>query len=100
MARGESRPQRWSNACANARNAIDNAKSEIESAFQDLIDLQQEYQDWLDNLPEVSQGTALEDNLQAVTGLDLEVNPDVFGDIEYQLDEAEGVTLPRGYGRD
>lgn len=100
MARGESRPDRWRNACAQARDAIETAKSEIETAFEDLKALQEEYQEWLDNLPEVSQGSATEDKLQIVTDLDLDVDPDVFGDIEMVLDEVEGVDLPRGFGRD
>ncbi len=99
-ARGQSRPARWAAAIAAARTAIDTAKADIESAFADLQDIQSEYQDWLDNLPDMAQGTALNDNLDEVTGLDLDADPDVFSDIEALLDEAEGVTLPRGFGRD
>jgi 3-methyladenine DNA glycosylase/8-oxoguanine DNA glycosylase len=97
-----SRPERWAAAIESARNAIETAKSEIESAFADLYDLQQEYQEWLDNLPEVSQGSATEDKLNDVVnlyGLD-SPDVDVFGDLESLLDEAEGIDLPRGFGRD
>jgi hypothetical protein len=50
-----------------------------------LRELQEEYQEWLDNLPENLQSTALAEKLDEVCPLDLE-----------QLD----VDLPRGFGRD
>jgi hypothetical protein len=62
------RPQRWADAVATLR------------------ELQGEYQDWLDNLPESQQDTPLADKLQAVCDLD--------------LDELESVDLPLGVGRD
>ena len=62
-----SRPQRW-------RDAVET-----------LRELQDEYQEWLDNLPETLQSTALADKLDEVCSLDLD-----------QLD----VDLPRGFGRD
>lgn len=100
MSKTMSRPERWSAACARARAAIDTAKSDIEGALEDLQDLQQEYQEWLDNLPEVAQGTAVEDKLNEVTNLTLEADVDVFYDVESVLDDAEAVDLPRGFGRD
>ena len=51
-----------------------------------LIALQQEYCDWLENLPENLEGSRLADKLQAITELDLE--------------ELQAVDLPRGSGRD
>ena len=62
-----SRPQRW-------RDAVET-----------LRELQEEYQEWLDNLPENLQSTALAEKLDEVCSLDLD-----------QLD----VDLPRGFGRD
>ena len=62
-----SRPQRW-------RDAVET-----------LRELQEEYQEWLDNLPESLQSTALAEKLDEVCSLDLD-----------QLD----VDLPRGFGRD
>lgn len=99
MAKSPSRPQRWADACEQARTAISDAQAAISEAIENLKDLQSEYQDWLDNLPEVSQGSATEEKLNAVTDLDLEFEPD-FSDLESLLDEAEGVDLPRGFGRD
>jgi hypothetical protein len=51
-----------------------------------LIDLQDEYQAWLDNLPATFQGSRLAERLQAITELD--------------LDELQAIDPPRGYGRD
>jgi hypothetical protein len=52
---------------------------------QGLRDLQEEYQEWLDNLPESLQETTLAERLQEVCDIDLDV-------LE--------VELPRGFGRD
>jgi hypothetical protein len=49
-----SRPQRW------------------KDAVETLRELQEEYQEWLDNLPENLQSTALAEKLDEVCSLDLE----------------------------
>ena len=69
--RGEglpSRPQRW-------RNAVET-----------LVDLQGEYQAWLDNLPDSLRASVLAECLQAICEHD-------FGDLE-------ALEPPRGFGRD
>ncbi len=66
--RTPSRPQRWAAALAV------------------LIDLQDEYGAWLDNLPASLEGSRLAEQLHAVAELDLE--------------ELQTIELPRGYGRD
>ncbi|MDE2988513.1 MAG: hypothetical protein OXT70_10770 [Chloroflexota bacterium] len=63
-----SRPQRWRDAVAV------------------LVELQEHYAAWLDNLPENLVETALGERLQAIAELD--------------LDALQEVELPRGYGRD
>ena len=63
-----SRPERW-------RDAV-----------QTLVDLQAEYQDWLEGLPESLEGSAVAERLEAICGYD-------FGDLE-------GLEPPRGFGRD
>ena len=63
-----SRPQRW------------------QDAVRTLLDLQDEYQAWLDNLPDALQESALAQKLEAICGLDLAA--------------LESVEPPRGYGRD
>ena len=62
------RPQRW-------RDAV-----------QTLVDLQAEYQDWLDSLPENLQASPLAERLEAVC--------------EYNFGDLEALEPPRGFGRD
>ena len=62
-----SRPKRWA------------------EALETLRELQAEYQDWLDHLPESLQASALAEKLEDVCALDL---------------EALDIDLPRGFGRD
>ena len=63
-----SRPQRW------------------HQAVRTLLDLQDEYQGWLDNLPDNLGASALAHKLEAICGLDLA--------------ELDSVEPPRGFGRD
>ena len=63
-----SRPQLWQNA------------------VRTLLDLQDEYQGWLDNLPDSLGESALAHKLQAICALDLA--------------ELGSVEPPRGFGRD
>ena len=66
--RSPPRPQRWAAAVAA------------------LVDLQDQYRLWLDNLPASLEGSRLADKLQVITDLDLE--------------ELQSIDPPRGYGRD
>lgn len=77
-----SRADRWSAAASRATDGL-----------QELVDLQDEYQSWLDNLPEGLQSSAVADKLQAVVDLDLQGAKDT-------ADEAEGADLPLGWGKD
>ena len=63
-----SRPQRW------------------QDAVRTLLNLQDEYQAWLDHLPDSLQESALGHKLAAICELDLA--------------DLENVDPPRGYGRD
>jgi hypothetical protein len=62
------RPRRWAAAVAA------------------LINLQDEYRAWLDNLPPNLEGSRLAEKLKAIAELDLE--------------ELQTIDPPRGYGRD
>lgn len=87
--KGTSRPARWAAAVTKAQAA----QAELESALEELRDLQSEYQEWRDNLPDNLQSSTLTEKLDAVCDLDLDVQLDV-------LDEAEGLDLPMGFGKD
>ena len=56
------------------------------AAVAALIDLQDEYRAWLDNLPASLEGSRLAEKLHAIAELDLE--------------ELQAIDPPRGYGRD
>jgi len=77
-----SRPKRWAEACSKVREGLD-----------ELRQLQEEYQEWLDNLPENLEGCALAEKLEAI----IEVGT---GDIEGGLEDAEAAEFPLGFGRD
>jgi hypothetical protein len=62
------RPTRWATAVAT------------------LVDLQEEYRAWLENLPPNLESSRLADKLQTIIELDLE--------------ELQAIDPPRGYGRD
>ena len=63
-----SRPQRW------------------KEAVETLVDLQAEYQEWLDNLPETGGSEATREALENICDID--------------LSELEGAEPPKGFGRD
>ena len=55
-------------------------------AVQELVDLQSEYQAWMDSLPENLRSSAVAEQLEAICDLD--------------LDSLQEVEPPRGFGRD
>lgn len=81
-ARPKSRPARWAEAASAAV-----------AALETLSEIQAEYQEWRDNLPENLQDSALGEKLQAVCDLDLDSALDA-------ANEADGADLPLGFGRD
>jgi len=87
-----SRPKRWARAILDARQAL----SEVEGALETLKEIQEEYQEWRDNLPENLEQSPVVEKLDAVVEIDLEMDSWV----EDTLDELESVDLPLGFGRD
>ena len=81
-AKRPSRSTRWADACARASEALG-----------ELQDLQQEYSDWKDNLPESLQSSPVGEKLDAVCELDIEGAMST-------VEEADGADLPQGFGRD
>ena len=81
-ARQLSRADRWAEACARAQEAL-----------SDLRGLQEEYEEWKDNLPESLQSSPVGEKLEEVCNLDIESAVST-------VDEAEGIDLPMGFGRD
>jgi phosphoglycolate phosphatase-like HAD superfamily hydrolase len=77
-----SRPKRWAAAAERCRAAVD-----------ELKELQEEYQEWLDGLPENLEASTVAEKLEAVVDLPVD-------EIECALDEIDGADFPLGFGRD
>ena len=92
MAKQPSRPKRWADAIAKARVAYD----ELASAIEELKGLQEEYEEWKDNLPDNLQSSPIAEKLDTIGQIDF----DVLDSVETAIDEAEGAELPQGFGRD
>lgn len=89
-----SRPKRWQEALTKMQVGFD----ELEAGLSDLADLQNEYEEWLSNLPENLQNSGpLAEKLQAI--VDLDING-VLDGVQDLMQEAEGMDLPRGFGKD
>lgn len=99
MPKTKSRPQRWRDAVTAAETKIGDVKDLIEGLLGELRDIQSEYEEWLDGLPENLQQSTLGEKLQAVVDIDLEDCTDIE-ELETKINEAEGADLPLGFGRD
>ena len=82
MSKQASRVERWTNAASRAVEAL-----------EELCDLQTEYTDWKESLPENLESSAIAEKLETVCDLDLD-------DALSTAQEAKGIDLPLGFGRD
>ncbi len=89
----QSRPQRWATKIAAAQNYA----ADLDSVLEELQEIQSEYQDWRDNMPENLEQSTLGEKLDAVCELDFQ---DALGCVQEMLNEADSVELPLGFGRD
>jgi DNA repair exonuclease SbcCD ATPase subunit len=103
----QSRAARWGDAVSRAQNAISNLGqyvTELDDAISELRGVQEEYEEWKENLPENLASSALGEKLDEVCNLDIESLSETIKqaveDAEGVIDEAEGVDLPQGFGRD
>ncbi len=80
--RKASRPARWSDATSRAVTAL-----------EEMQEMQSEYQEWLDTLPDNLQESAVAEKLASVTEID-------FDSAIETVSEAEDADLPLGFGRD
>ena len=82
MTKTKSRVARWGEAASRAVDGL-----------SELVELQQEYQSWLDNLPENLQSSSLNSKLEEICNLELEAALET-------AQEADSIDLPLGFGRD
>lgn len=82
MARQKSRSKRWAEAASDACEAL-----------SILREVQEEYEEWRDNMADSFEGTATQEKLDEVCDMDVEGALDM-------INEATEIDLPRGFGRD
>jgi hypothetical protein len=107
MPKEKPRYVRWEEAAARCRSEFDKimaAADELVGALSDLEDIRGEYEDWFTNLPDNLQDSPTGAKLAEVSQIDIEsVRDDPLGnwnDVELVVEQAEGVDLPLGPGRD
>lgn len=107
MAKAKSRPKQWAEAVGQCREALDEldaATTKLEEAASNLRSIQEDYEGWKDNMPENLANSPLGEKLEAVVGLEIENMADAVRSAVDEatgvVDEAEGVDLPRGFGKD
>lgn len=100
--KSKSRAARWADAAAELRTAVDAveaAMADAEAAAQALAEVKEEYEGWLDNMPDGLRYSPTGEKLQAVVELDCEPGDDLDA-LRALADEAENVDLPLGWGKD
>lgn len=106
-AKPPSRSDRWAEAATDAREAINSILvlvSHLEDAVAELKSVQEEYEEWRDNLPDNLRTSPVGEKLDAVCDLDVESVGEnvrsVIDDADSIISDAENMELPQGFGRD
>lgn len=101
------RTQRWGDAITKASASLDKIKvalDDLDNALGDLRSVQEEYEEWRDNLPENLVNSSLGEKLEVVCDLGIEdlaqTVRDAVEESEGVVEEARGIDLPVGFGRD
>jgi hypothetical protein len=92
-----SRAERWDEAVgalSQAYRDLDTAAEEAQSALDLLQDLQREYQDWFDNMPDFTQDGPTGEKLSQICEIDLSDEGFNFVWLEDVVDEVKAVDLP------
>lgn len=92
----KSRTKRWQHAVGEALKA----SALLEEMLQELLDIQQEYSDWKDAMPENLENSALGEKLSAIVDLDIESAHSNAEEIVDLVNECDMADLPLGFGRD
>lgn len=101
----KSRPQRWAEAAANLRRSLDAIDTQnVEHYADELAGIREEYEQWHADLPENLENSPTAEKLEAVVDLELEYMgsniTEAIDEALSLLEDAEGVELPIGFGRD
>lgn len=99
-----SRADRWNDAVEEAKNKLADLADAFEgvvNALSDLKDIQQEYADWYDNMPDALTNSPTGEKLAALLEIELELDSSAsVEELQEAVDNAEGADLPLGWGRD
>jgi DNA repair exonuclease SbcCD ATPase subunit len=102
-----SRASRWADAAGNAQHALEEIEaklSDLEEALSELRSVQEEYEQWKDNLPENLASSPLGEKLETVCDLQIEDAAEsirsAVDDVSNTIGEAVEAELPQGFGRD
>jgi len=105
--RPPSRAQRWADASGAALAALQeiaNHLDDLDNAASELRSVQEEYEEWKDNLPENLASSALGEKLEEVCNLEIEDAAqqvrDAVEEVQGKFEEANEIDLPQGFGRD
>ncbi len=85
---------------AEMRERAEGAANDLRLALDDLYELQQEYQEWRDNLPENLASSPIAEKLDTICEIDIESQVSTIDDIESAIGEFGDADLPLGFGRD
>lgn len=85
---------------AEMRERAESAASDLRSALDDLYELQQEYHEWRDNLPENLGSSPIAEKLDTICEIDIESQVSAIDEIESVISEFGDADLPLGFGRD
>jgi hypothetical protein len=103
----QTRGDRWREAASEVdsiASEIEDAISRLTDALADLRSIQEEFEDWKDNLPENLASSALGEKLETICGLEIDgAESDLESAISTIRDlasEAEAADIPLGFGRD
>ena len=103
----KSRPVRWAEAVKRAQELVSQIEalgSELEDAMSELRGIQEEYENWKENMSENLANSPTGEKLEEVAGIAIEdaAQPilDAVSELNDVLGEAEAIDLPRGFGRD
>lgn len=105
--RPPSRPKRWATAASEAAEAlstIEGSLDALDTALAELRSIQEEFESWKDNMSENLASSPTGDKLEAVCELEIDTAADGIREaieaVREVIDSAEGLDLPRGYGKD
>lgn len=101
----KTRPQRWAAAIEELKAVLYKIDTgDLECAADNLVAIQEEYEQWQADMPDNLVDSPTATLLEGVVDLDLSYLAseilDAINGAESTLEDAEGIDLPRGFGRD